>query len=120
MFIHHEAPFHPPPPGVTATLPLISTMAVSASNPLVGGLSFFDQATGFQGIKSTVGVIQGMVVLWDPNSQSDRFLVAGTGGGTSDGGSSTAPSNGGGNSVQGLTHTPTSLKGRISWHELVR
>jgi type IV pilus assembly protein PilY1 len=78
-------------------------MAVSATTNTVGGTNnFFADSPGVSGIQSTVGVIQGITVLFDPANKQDQFLAGGTGG------------------VQPGATKVNTLKGRISWHELVR
>ena len=78
-------------------------MAVSATTNTVGGLNFFTVGgAGADGVKSTFGVPEGFAVISDPMNKQDIIVVGGSQGtGT-------------------FTHTVTPLKGRISWHELVR
>jgi len=78
-------------------------MAVSATTNTVGGQNFFTVGTaGADGVKSTFGVPEGFAVISDPANKQD-IIVAGGSQGTG-----------------AFTHTVIPLKGRISWHELVR
>jgi type IV pilus assembly protein PilY1 len=80
-------------------------MAVPASTSAIGAFNtpnFFYLQPGVGGIQSTVGVIQGITVLSDSAGKKDQFLAGGTKG------------------VQSFSSSTNALKGRISWHELVR
>jgi type IV pilus assembly protein PilY1 len=78
-------------------------MAVPTTSTSLGtNNNFFQSSLGVAGVQATNGMPEGMSVVYDPTTKTDKLIVGETGG------------------PQILSTKSSHITGRISWHELTR